>query len=233
MSRGGRLLLFDVDGTLVHVDGAGRAALRFAMGDVYGETGPIDMLDFHGKTDPAIVRELLRARGLPDDRIERGFPRLWGLYCQALGRELASRRHRLRVCPGVPELLARLGGDGRFVTGLVTGNVEDGARRKLGACGLDGAFPFGAFGSDSERRADLPPLAILRARAATGRAFAPREVFVIGDTPRDIDCARAAGVRVLAVATGRHPVEALARHGADAVLPDLRDAERVLDILEG
>lgn len=228
-----RLLLFDVDGTLVRVDGAGREALREALRAVYGETGPIDGFDFHGRTDPAIVRGLLRAVGRDDAWIDRGLPRLWPLYCEALERELAARRGATRPCPGVPRLLAVLEEEPGFVPGLLTGNVEGGAWRKLRACGLDRRFGFGAFGSDSERREDLPAIAVRRARAATGRRFAAHEVVVIGDTPEDIRCARSAGVRCLAVATGRYGVEELAGHGPDAVLDDLADAERALSAVVG
>lgn len=226
-----RLLLFDVDGTLVHVDGAGREALRTAMTAVYGVTGPVDSFDFHGRTDPEIVRGLLRAAGLEDAAIDRGLDPLWERYFEGLDRELGSRRERLRTCPGVPALLELLKADGRFLSGLVTGNVEGGARRKLRACGLDGAFPFGAYGSDSERRSDLPPLAVRRARERTGREFRSEEVWVIGDTPLDIACARASGMRAVAVATGRHDPEALAAHGPDALFPDLTDPGAVLDAL--
>lgn len=222
-----RLLLFDVDGTLVRADGAGREALREAMWAVYGETGPIDGFDFHGRTDPAIVRGLLRAVGRDDAWIDRGLPRLWPLYCEALERELAARRGALRVCPGVRRLLTVLEEEG-LLPGLLTGNVEGGARRKLRACGLDGRFGFGAFGSDSEWREDLPAIAVRRARAVSGRSFAADEVLVIGDTPEDIRCARSAGVRCLAVATGRYGVEELAAHAPDAILGDLSDAGRAL-----
>lgn len=226
-----RLLLFDVDGTLVHVDGAGREALRSALTAVYGRTGPIDTFDFRGRTDPEIVRGLLRAAGLEDDAIDRGLDALWERYFRSLDRELGARRDRLRTCPGVRAFLERLDADDRFLPALVTGNAEGGARRKLRACGLDGVFPFGAFGSDSERRSELPPLAVRRARERTGREFRSEEVWVIGDTPLDIACARASGVRAVAVATGRHGPEALAAHGPDALFPDLTDPDAVLDVL--
>lgn len=223
-----RLLLFDVDGTLLRADGVGREALRGAMRRVFGETGPIDEFDFHGRTDPAIVRGLLRAAGRDEPSIERGLPRLWPLYCDALERELAARREALRVCPGVGELLERLDGSQGLLAGLLTGNVERGAWSKLRACGLDGHFGFGAFGSDSERREELPAVALERARRLSGRRWTVGEAVVIGDTPEDIRCARAAGARCLAVATGRYSPGELAAHGPAAVFPDLADAEAVV-----
>ena len=226
-----RLLLFDVDGTLVDVDGAGRAAVRCALQEVYGETGPVDDFEFHGKTDPAIVRGLLRAGGREDAWIDDRMDRLWTRYAAALEEELAARDGRVRPCPGVPDLLDRLGEDGRFELALVTGNVREGAWRKLAAAGLREPFRYGAFGSDAESRDELPPLAMRRAERHTGRAFDPGEVWVVGDTPADVRCARRSGLRVLAVATGRPGREELARHGPDRLLADLADTGPVLDLL--
>ncbi len=226
-----RLLLFDVDGTLVDALGAGKAALERAMMAVYGETGPIEAFEFHGKTDPAIVRGLLRAEGWPDRDIERGFEETWDAYLEALDRELATRGPGVQPFPGVETLLGEIESDSRFAPGLVTGNMEGGASRKLGAAGLGGRFEFGAFGSDSELRNDLPPIAKDRAEQAYGRAFDLAEAVVVGDTPDDIRCARANGTRVLAVCTGRHSVEELREHDPDAVFENLSDTPRVMRML--
>lgn len=227
------LLLFDIDGTLVHADGAGREALRLAMIEVYGESGPIDSFDFNGRTDPAIVRELLRAVGREDPWIDEGMSRLWARYVGALEIELDRRyrRRTLRIYPGVGSLLRRVSGDPRLVAGLVTGNVEAGAWAKLRASGLATAFAFGAFGSDSECRADLPPLAMRRAHECTGAAFRPDRVLVIGDTPEDIRCARASGACAVAVATGGYSEAELAAHGADTVVPALTALDPLLDAM--
>jgi phosphoglycolate phosphatase-like HAD superfamily hydrolase len=226
-----RLLLFDIDGTLVNTLGAGKAALDTAMRGVYGETGPIDSFDFHGKTDPAIVRGLLRAMDWPDAKIEAGFDATWGAYLEELDRELAQRGGQVHAYPGVEPLLDEIQGDGRFATGLVTGNMEGGAWRKLDACGLAHRFGFGAFGSDSERREDLPPIALDRAEQSHSRAFDIRDAILVGDTPDDIRCAHANGARVLAVSTGRHTVEDLQRHDPDAVVEDLSDTSHVMRML--
>ncbi|MFO7587568.1 MAG: HAD hydrolase-like protein [Gemmatimonadota bacterium] len=226
-----RALLFDVDGTLVDTLGAGRAALTEAMVRVYGETGPIERFDFHGRTDPSIVRDLLRATGRTDPWIEARFPALWRTYYAALDRELADRDGRVAPFAGVTELLARLAAEERFLVGLVTGNMEEGAWRKLRAGGIADAFGFGAFGSDSERRADLPPIALRRAEAQYGTGLRIGEAFVIGDTPEDIRCARASGARVLAVATGRHGPAELRALRPDAVMEDLSDTDEVMGIL--
>jgi len=226
-----RLILFDIDGTLVNSLGAGKAALESAMMSVYGETGPIASFDFHGRTDPAIVRGLLRAVGWPDADIEAGFDATWEAYLVALDRELMERDGQ--VCPvtGVQELLGVIEEDARFAPGLVTGNMEAGARRKLEAAGLAGRFGFGAYGSDSEWREDLPPLARERAQGIYGRLFDMGTAVVVGDTPEDIRCARANGARALAVSTGRHSIEELLEHEPDAVFENLSETSRVVKML--
>ena len=226
-----RLVLFDIDGTLVNSMGAGKAALEIAMLTVYGETGPIASFDFHGRTDPAIVRGLLRAVDWTDEEIEAGFEATWDSYLAALDRDLAERDGQVRTLPGVIELLEAIEGDERFAPGLVTGNMEGGARRKLRAAGLGGRFGFGAYGSDSEWREDLPPVARERAQRWYGRRFEMQTAIVVGDTPEDIRCARANGARALAVSTGRHSVEELQEHGPDAVFENLSDTSRVVRML--
>jgi len=222
-------LLFDVDGTLADTLGAGKAALSAAMTEVYGETGPVEAYDFHGRTDPEIVRGLLRASGRSDADVNRGLAELWPRYLERLGAELAARNGRVVALAGVIALLDRLADDDRFACGLVTGNLEQGARLKLAAVGCAGRFDFGAYGSDAEERDSLPAVALARAERRYGRAFDARHSVVIGDTPADIRCARAAGTRVLAVATGRHSERELAEHGPDAVFADLTDTARVVE----
>lgn len=226
-----RLLLFDVDGTLLDVAGAGRAAFAEAMEEVYGETGPIDGFAFHGKTDPGIVRGLLREAGWEDRAIDGRLGRLWERYVPALERELAARADAIVVLPGVSELLDRLGADDRFELALVTGNVREGAFRKLRAAGIEGPFRYGAFGSDSEARDDLPPVAVRRARRRSGVAYEAREVWVVGDTPADVRCAASSGLRSLAVATGGYGARELREHGADRVLDSLEEVAEVVRLL--
>lgn len=226
-----RLLLFDVDGTLVDVAGAGRAAVRTALLAVYGETGPIDEFEFSGKTDPGIVRGLLRASGWEDGAIDRRLDRLWDAYLPALERELAARDGHVRAHPGVLELLERLAEDARFELALVTGNVRPGAFRKLEAAGVDGRFRYGAFGSDSELRDELPPVAMRRARERSGTAYEPPDVWIIGDTPADVRCAAASGLRALAVTTGGFGAADLREHGAERVLASLADVDEVVSVL--
>lgn len=229
------LVLFDIDGTLVQ-GGPAKDAFHSAMEATYGTRGAVDQVSFSGKTDPQIARELLVGVGRSDEDVNAGLPRLWDLYLTGLGLRLPHRP--MEVLPGVAELLDAMDAIADMERGLVTGNILDGARLKLGSADLDHRFPIngelvGAFGSDSEHRDDLPGIAMMRAEAAWGRRFAPERVVIVGDTPRDVACGQFAGTRTLAVATGRFEVEALRSAGADVVLEDLSDTDRVVEwILE-
>ena len=229
-----RLILFDIDGTIMSAGASPKRAFRRALEDVFGTTGPIDGHDFAGKTDPQIARELLQLAGLDDAEIDPLLPALFEAYLAGLARELEADDYAPVVHPGVPELLDALAShpDAPLV-GLLTGNVERGAALKLGSVGLHERFRMGAFGSDSEHRHELPALAVARARAIGGRDFRGAEVIVIGDTPHDVSCGRSLGVFALAVATGSYGAESLREAGADLVLDDLGDTSRVLDALLG
>ena len=227
-----KLILFDIDGTLLSTRGAARKAFTRAMLEVYGTTGPIATHTFNGKTDPQIARELLRLDGMPDDRIDAGLPALWDRYLAELRIEVAAPGHQTEVMPGVPALLNALAHEHQdCLVALLTGNIVGGAAVKLQSAGLEGYFAFGAYGSDCERRDGLPPIAVERAFVHAQRRFLGREVIVIGDTPSDVTCGRSIDVFAFAVETGGHGAEELEAAGAHAVLPDLSDTARVLDIL--
>jgi len=226
-----RLLLFDIDGTLVE-GGPAKDAFRVAMVETFGTAGDIAVHDFAGKTDPQIARELLHDAGLADEAIGRGFPELWRRYVGYLRERLAVRP--MRLLPGVRPLLEALRGRDDVALGLLTGNIVDGARLKLASVGLLEHFDgIGGFGSDSEERNDLPAIAMTRARRTWGAPFAPPDVVVVGDTPRDVDCGRRVGMRTFGVATGRYPAAALEAAGADHVAEDLRDTRGVVRVLTG
>jgi phosphoglycolate phosphatase len=225
-----RLLLFDIDGTLVR-GGPAKKAFELAMELVFGTAGPIGGHDFSGKTDPQIARELLRAAGLPDGRIDAGFEALWREYLGELESRLAEMP--MTLLPGVQPLLEQLSGMDGVAMGLLTGNIVGGARMKLDSVGLMDYFPVGGFGSDSEVREDLPAVAIRRATRVWGTDFPALSVVVVGDTPRDVACGKHGGTRTVAVATGRYDAERLAATGPDRVLEDLGDlAEAVQALLE-
>ncbi|MCL6640582.1 MAG: HAD family hydrolase, partial [Candidatus Rokubacteria bacterium] len=176
-----RLVLFDVDGTLITAHGAGRAAMAQALAEVYGTTGPIDAYDFRGRTDPQIVTDLMLAAGMPPATVEARLGACLAAYVRALGPEVARRG--VRVLPGLPALLAALARRPDVLVGLLTGNIEAGARVKLAPTGLWPFFRLGAYGSDDRDRRRLPAVACARARALLGREVPFESVTIIGDTP--------------------------------------------------
>ena len=227
-----RLILFDIDGTILSTNGAATRAFHRALLATYGTAGPIANHPFDGKTDRQIARELLRMAGLDDATITRSFQELWTVYLRALAAELGRPDSRMVVHPGVAELLDRLAQmQEDFVVGLLTGNIEAGATIKLSAVRLEHHFRFGAFGSDSEHREELPAVAVERARALTGQDYRGHDIVIIGDTPADMTCGLGLGVRSLGVATGRYAPDQLKDAGAWSVLTDLGDTDRVLDLL--
>ncbi|CAN5762797.1 HAD hydrolase-like protein [soil metagenome] len=227
-----RLVLFDIDGTLLSADGAPRRAFTRAMLEVYGTTGPIAKHSFGGKTDPQIARELLNLAGLDDDAVDGGLQQLWTAYLRELRFELALPSHRTLVYAGVPELLRALESrTDEVLLGLLTGNIRAGASLKLESAAIRTDFRIGAFGSDCERRDGLPPVAVERARHSTGVEFSRRDIVIIGDTPNDVTCGAALGVRAIAVATGHYTAVELRQAGAEAVFSDLGDTESVLDAI--
>jgi phosphoglycolate phosphatase-like HAD superfamily hydrolase len=227
-----RLFLFDVDGTLVTARGAGRAAFGRALLKTYGTTGPIEDYDFRGKTDQRIVWDLMRGAGLDDERVAAGVDASFAAYVAEL-EALIGDGTRVTIMPGVGELVRRLAGRDDALVGLLTGNIEPGARVKLRPTGLLDHFRVGAFGSDDIDRRRLPAVACERARRLTGRRFAFDEVTIVGDTPLDVDCARACGAVAVAVATGFHPADDLIACAPDLFFTDFSDVPAALAALTG
>ncbi len=228
----GRLILFDVDNTLLYSGGAGGVAMRRAFHQLYGIDDGFRRIEFSGRSDWAILRDAMRQQGLLDGRSEDDFRREMVRFKDAYGRLLAPALREAtsgRVMPGVPQLLAVLAGRENMRIGLATGNFRQGAFVKLRHFGLDTYFENGGFGDDAEDRGDLVAIAIQR--MSEGAEVDPASVCVIGDTPLDIEAARANGVRALAVATGPLPVDALLAAGADVALEDLSDTEAVVSVL--
>jgi phosphoglycolate phosphatase-like HAD superfamily hydrolase len=223
-----RLLLFDVDGTLV-LGGPAKGAFHTALLETYGTAGSIETHSFAGKTDPQIARELLRGAGVDDGEIDAGLPKLWTRYLHHLGDRLPD--HPMNVLPGVPPLLEALSSHADVALGLLTGNIVRGAELKLRSVGLFEHFRTGSYGSDSEARNDLAPIALRRARETWSVDFDPRDVWVVGDTPADVRCGQAGGTRTLGVATGRFGLGDLVAAGADAVVDDLSDTRRAVALL--
>jgi len=221
-----RLVLFDIDGTLLLSGGAGRRAIMGAIADEIGvAASALDRIRFDGKTDPQIVRELILASGDAEPPSAERIGRVLDRYLYHLEADLAVNAHRAAVMPGVPALLDLLEEDARTVLGLLTGNISGGATLKLRAVRLEPArFRVGAFGSDHAERSELPAIAAQRAEPHFGRPVGGREVVIIGDTPADVTCGRGIGARAIAVATGSYSVSQLRAAGADLVLDDFADA---------
>jgi phosphoglycolate phosphatase-like HAD superfamily hydrolase len=225
-----RLFLFDVDGTLLTAQGAGREAFAQALTAVYGTTGPVEQYDFRGKTDPQIVYDLMTSAGLTRLAISTQLTAFFDAYVTVLGT-LVDTIGRVRVMPGVPEVVRRLGAREDAIVGLLTGNIERGARVKLQPTGLLPHFRLGAYGSDAIDRRRLPAVACDRARALAGGEVSFDRVTIIGDTPLDVDCARACGARAVAVATGQYGHAELAACTPDLLFNDFGNIDDVLSAL--
>lgn len=221
-----RLVLFDIDGTILSSNGAAARAFRAALEGVFGTSGPRSGYSFAGRTDPQIARDLLSMAGIDALEIDAKLTEVWPRYTHLLRRELL--RVRPTVYPGVTDLLDRVEQVTTSVLGLLTGNLDEGARLKLEAAGIDRErFVLGAFGSDHADRRELPAIAIRRAEARVGHRFAGKDVVIIGDTPADVECGRHLGVRTIAVATGTYGTEALHACEPDHLFEDLSDVEAV------
>lgn len=213
-----RAVLFDIDGTLIRTGGAGVRAFAMAAGRLHGLPDGTSHMVFHGRTDTSLVREYLRHHGLQETDAE--MTRFLGTYLGLLREKLGE--HAGETCPGVWEFLARCRSLGSPpLLGLLTGNVREGAELKLRAHGLWDEFVTGGFGDDHEDRDLVAAAAFQRVRECLGDDVRPEEVLVVGDTPRDVQCARAIGARALAVATGGFGVEDLRRCDPDWVVDDL------------
>jgi phosphoglycolate phosphatase-like HAD superfamily hydrolase len=223
-----RVVLFDIDGTILWSDGAGRRAVFQALEEHFGKSGPGEHR-FDGKTDPQIVRELMRHAGVDDADIDARLDEVLDRYLALLRDELAAGDHGRHVFPGVRELLDALESRDDVVLGLLTGNIHEGARAKLSAVGIDPRrFAVGAFGSDHHERPELPEIARRRAERMLGHPVSGRDVVVIGDTPADVACGESIGARAIGVATGRYSVDELRACEAAAVFADLTDTAAVV-----
>jgi phosphoglycolate phosphatase-like HAD superfamily hydrolase len=223
-----KLLLWDIDGTILHTGKAGETALGHAMEKLYGVSKGLQGLEIAGRTDKWIVEQLLAREGLAHG--EREIARFLDVYVERLAEELPRRQGGLH--PGVWGILEEAHRRPDLVQGLLTGNIEKGARLKLLRYGVNHFFEFGAFADDSPVRNELGPHAKRRARDRHGEEFPPERIYIIGDTPHDVACARAIGAKAIAVATGSFSVEQLRTCGADAVFSDLGHPENFFRLLD-
>jgi phosphoglycolate phosphatase-like HAD superfamily hydrolase len=229
-----RILLFDVDGTLINA--VRRREYRYLVRDklqqIFGTCGRLDQIDFAGKTDLAIYHEALMPEGFTMEMVQARVPDIEAGMAEVLAG-MAATGDVFELCSGVRDLLEALATDDRFITSLLTGNLSRLAEAKLRLAGIWEYFRCcGAFGDDHPERDHLPAIAAARFSRQLGEELKPDRFVIIGDTPRDISCARYFGARVLAVASGRHTVEDLRSLGPDAVLPALTDTRQIVELLE-
>ncbi|GAB1342449.1 HAD family hydrolase [Gemmatimonas sp.] len=226
-----KVVLFDIDGTLLRTDGAGRRSMEHALFTVFGAHGNPEYR-YDGKTDRQITREQMRWAGVPDEVIDARMHDVFAIYSERLAQELASGAEQAVLMEGIPALLESLGAHESVTLGLLTGNIEAGARQKLQAVNLAWEqFVVNAFGSDHEHRPMLPAVAQQRAQALLGRDVPGNRMVIIGDTPADIHCGRSLNVRAIGVATGRYSVEELGAHQPAAVFETLAHTEAVVEAI--
>lgn len=222
-----RLLLWDIDGTLITTGAAGQRAISMATAQRFGGSGDLTGVEIAGRTDTGIAHQILAKFGesVNDETVST----FLDLYIELLARELPlSRGH---VLPGVAELLERLASQPQTSLGLLTGNLERGAKLKLEHYGLWRFFDFGAFADDHHDRNELGVFAVRRALGTTGYDFPPARIDVIGDTGHDVACGKAFGARTVAVATGGWSRTRLAEAAPDFLFDDLSDVDRVIGTL--
>ncbi|HAK89715.1 MAG: hypothetical protein A2077_02345 [Nitrospirae bacterium GWC2_46_6] len=221
-----KLLLFDIDGTIMDSGGAGTRSLDLAFEHVLSIPHAFEGISMAGKTDIQIIREGLEKHNIPSSN--GAVPAVLEAYVRFLSTEINNQRKHLK--PGIREVLEIV--KGQYGLGLLTGNIEKGARIKLAQFSLNEYFPSGAFGSDDEDRNMLLPIAIERFRELENRHIDFSDCVIIGDTPRDVQCAKPYGAFTIGTATGPYPADALIKAGADAVFQDLSDTAAFLSALE-
>ena len=227
-----RLVLFDIDGTLITDGGAAREAFAQSLKDIYGYRGDVNRYDFSGRTDPQIAFMVLGDEGFSEAEVSAKFPELWKKYVSLLERN-ASKPGRVRALPGIPELVCRLAAMKHITLALLTGNIEAGARLKLAPPALNEFFPFGAFGSDSADRLKLAPFAVERASRIDGYRFEGEDVVIIGDSIYDVRCGVPHGATTIAVASGKTPADVLRLENPRHFFESVEDVDGVLRAING
>lgn len=225
-----RLLLFDIDGTLIRSKGTGRLAMEAALLELFGTAGPIESYRMSGKLDSQIITDLLLSAGLQKAEIKAKLPLIYAKMAEK-GKHIFWQKE-MAACPGVEQLIPRLRLQSDVILGLLTGNTQLVAPLKLQAAGVNPShFRLGVYGSDAMMRNDLPAIAYERAKILTGQPVDGKNTVIIGDTPADIVCARAGKATAVAVASGWHSNQTLAQYQPDYLFEDLKDIDAVVDTL--
>ncbi|MEC9485920.1 MAG: HAD hydrolase-like protein [Prosthecochloris sp.] len=221
-----KLVLFDIDGTLLKVGKVNRQTLIDALVEVYGTEGSAARHNFAGKMDRVIIYEVLQNAGISDHDIALNFDTVKHTYIDLFRKR--SRTEDVELLAGVRDLLQALSEREDILLGLLTGNFEGSGRHKLHLPSINHFFPFGAFADDARHRNDLPAIAVSRAEQLTGTTFAAEDTIIIGDTEHDIRCARAINARSVAVATGTYSRASLEKHKPDILFENFSDTGRVI-----
>ncbi|MBM3163182.1 MAG: hydrolase [Chlorobi bacterium] len=221
-----KLVLFDIDGTLLKVGSINRRILIDALREIYGTEGSAGSHDFSGRMDGTIIYDVLGKTGIERREIEEKFEAVKASYIRRFREE--TRESDITLLAGVRELLQRLSERTDLLLGLLTGNFEASGRHKLRLPGINSYFPFGAFADDAFLRTDLPPVAVERAFRLTGKKFSGKDIVIIGDTVHDITCARVLQAHSIAVATGNVSMEKLRENRPGKLLENLSRTESVI-----
>jgi phosphoglycolate phosphatase len=226
-----KLVLFDIDGTLLKVGNINRSILADALMEVYGTAGSTGTHNFAGKMDNSIIYEVLQNAGLSSGEIAAQFDRARATYIEMFRSNTSVSD--VTLLEGVRELLDRLSAYTELLLGLLTGNFEGSGRHKLLLPGIDHYFPFGAFADDGNHRNDLPPVAIEKAHRLCGKKFSDQDIIIIGDTEHDIICARTVNARSIAVASGTYSPPELAKHNPHVLYENLSCTDSVINEILG
>ena len=221
-----KLVLFDIDGTLLTVNSVNRRILMDALKEVYGTEGSAGTHNFAGKMDSIIIYEVLQNAGLSDAEITEKFEKAKETYIEMFRSH--AKPSDVMLMEGIRELLDRLSARSELMLGLLTGNFEGSGRHKLLLPEINHYFPFGAFADDGLHRNELPPIAVEKAYQLTGKRFSDQEIIIIGDTEHDIVCARVLNAKSIAVATGTYSAEELQKHNPHILYENLSQTEIVI-----
>jgi len=223
-----KLILFDIDGTLMRTAGIGRESMERAFKKIFGLRNGFDKIHMMGRTDPSILKEAMVNSDIKWNK--KLADRFKESYCDYFIEGIQIPRHGKYLCTGVRELLEFLSEDANFIVGLLTGNWRETAEIKLEYFGIDHFFQIGAFADDSEIRDELLPFALQRAKEKTGLEIPPSQTWIVGDTPLDVQCAEPHSAKTLAVATGFHSKEDLEKANPDVVLENLENTSEIVKI---
>jgi phosphoglycolate phosphatase len=225
-----KVALFDIDGTLIRCNGAGKESLLTACKDVFGTTGRMEEVNFQGKTDPLILEESLHAMSITTKEINYKIDKLKDTYFSYLLKNMKEGKGI--ILPGIRELLDKLSESENILTGLLTGNFKTSAGIKLNHFGLNKYFQFGVFGDDAANRNEMPAIAQKRVEEQFGHSIPFEEMFIIGDTIYDIICAQTVNAVSISVGTGWSPRENLLAQKPDYFFDDLTETDRIINVIK-